>query len=229
MAPPIGPPLKGGIRTEPSDYTVEKGKKQGGAIKDPPNPKFYRAKGFLETCLIAMTTSFTMGSFFAFAPIFLQQELGLSLGQALTFFIPGIIIFFAGALGSGVWSDRQGRRRPILVGLVVAVPWFLAVPFVPSSFLPPVIIVGLLGVAIAQTPLSALILDLVPKGVKGNASGFFNTLTILGNSVGSIAAGFIWELYGQGTMFAFSGMLLAVSLLVGLALLPRGRPLKIID
>jgi MFS family permease len=144
----------------------------------------------------------------------------------LSFFIPGIIIFFAGALGSGVWSDRQGRRRPILVGLIVAVPWFLAVPFISNSLLPPVIIIGLLGVAIAQTPLSALILDLVPREVKGNASGFFNTLTVLGNSIGSIAAGFIVYMYGQGTMFAFSGGLLATSLLVGLILLPRGRPSK---
>ncbi|WXG44502.1 MAG: MFS transporter [Promethearchaeati archaeon SRVP18_Atabeyarchaeia-1] len=191
--------------------------------QDPPKPKFFRARGFFETCMIAMTTSFTMGSFFAFAPIFLQEELGLSLDQALVFFIPGIIIFFVGALGSGVWSDRQGRRRPIVAGLAWAVPWFLAVPFASASLLPPIIILGLLGVAVAQTPLSALVLDLVPKEVKGNASGFFNTLTILGSSIGSIAAGFIVELYGQGTMFAFSGVLLFISLLVGVALLPRGR------
>jgi MFS family permease len=204
--------------------TTDNREQVSATSKDPPGPKFYRAKGFLETCMIAMTTSFTMGSFFAFAPIFLQQELGLSLGQALSFFIPGIIIFFVGALGSGVWSDRQGRRKPIVVGLILAFPWFLAVPFISNSLLPPVIIIGLLGVAIAQTPLSALVLDIVPKEVRGNASGFFNTLTILGNSIGAIAAGFIVQLYGQGMMFAFSGSLLAISVFIGLILLPRGRP-----
>jgi MFS family permease len=226
MAPPVGPPLKGGVMAKSPDYAADNNEKLTCTDKEHGHPKSYRGKGFMATCVIAVTTSFTMGSFFAFAPIFLQQELGLSLGQALSFFIPGIIIFFAGALGSGVWSDRQGRRRPILVGLIVAVPWFLAVPFISNSLLPPVIIIGLLGVAIAQTPLSALILDLVPREVKGNASGFFNTLTVLGNSIGSIAAGFIVYMYGQGTMFAFSGGLLATSLLVGLILLPRGRPSK---
>jgi MFS family permease len=191
--------------------------------KNPGSPKFYRARGFFGTCMIAMTTSFTMGSFFTFAPIFLQEELGLTLDKALIVFIPGILIFFAGALGSGVWSDRQGRRIPIVAGLIIAVPLFLYVPFVSNSFLPFVIIAALFGVAIAQTPLSALVLDLVPKDVKGKASGFFNTLTILGNSTGSIAAGFIVWIYGQGVMFAFSGVLLAVSLLVGLVSLPRGR------
>jgi MFS family permease len=227
VATQFSPTRMGVIRPiESPSGTVENHEKESTPDKDLRGRKFYRTKGFFETCIIAMTTSFTMGSFFAFAPIFLQQELGLSLGQALIFFIPGIIIFFVGALGSGVWSDRQGRRRPIVAGLIIAVPWFIAVPFISNSLLPPVIIAGLLGVAIAQTPLSALILDLVPKGVKGNASGFFNTLTILGNSIGSIAAGFIVMLYGQGAMFAFSGVLLTISLLIGLALLPRGRPLK---
>jgi MFS family permease len=227
MAPPAGAPLKGGI--DPKLPKTDEGRKRGSLVTNSSSSRFYRSKGFLATCLIAMTTSFTMGSFFAFAPILLLQELGLDLSHALVVFVPGIIVFFLGELSSGVWSDRQGRRIPIVFGLIVAVPWFLAVPFVSTSLLPPVIIAGLLGVAIAMTPLSALILDLVPKEVRGDASGFFNTLTILGNSIGSIAAGFIVELYGQGAMFAFSGVLLAVSLLVGLILLPRGRPLKTAD
>jgi MFS family permease len=224
MAPPAGAPLQGGIGTKLPK--TDEGRKRGTLVTNPSSSRFYRSKGFLSTCLIAMTTSFTMGSFFAFAPILLLQELGLDLSHALVVFVPGIIVFFLGELSSGVWSDRRGRRIPIVFGLIVAVPWFLAVPFVSTSLLPPVIIAGLLGVAIAMTPLSALILDLVPKEVRGDASGFFNTLTILGNSIGSIAAGFIVELYGEGTMFAFSGVLLAVSLLVGLILLPRGRPSK---
>lgn len=229
MAPPIGPPLRGGIEITLPDRNPKNSGKPSGANKDPHIPKFYAAKGFFVTCLIAMATSFVMGSFFAFAPIFLQKELGLSLSQSLPIFIPGIIVFFGGALGSGVWSDRQGRRRPIVAGLIFAVPWFLAVPFISNSLLPPVIILGLLGVAVAQTPLSALILDLVPKEARGSASGFFNTLTVLGNSIGSIVAGFIVFFYNQGTIFAFSGVLLATSLLLGLIQIPRGRRLGTTD
>jgi MFS family permease len=190
---------------------------------DPPIPKFYRRKGFFETCTIAMTTSFAMGAFFAFAPIFLTG-LGFTIQQALLFFIPGIIIFFSGSLVSGVWSDRQGRRRPIFAGLVIAVPWFLAVPIANSSILPLIIILALLGVAIAQTPLSALILDIVPKQVRGNASGFYNTLTVLGNAIGSVASGFIVVFLGQGMMFALCGALLSLSAVVALFSLPRGLP-----
>jgi predicted MFS family arabinose efflux permease len=109
------------------------------------------------------------------------------------------------------------------VGLVFAIPWFVAVPFISNSLLPPVIILGLLGVAVAETPLPALIMDMVPIEARGNASGFLNTLTVLGYSIGSIAAGFIVYLFGEGVMFAFSGVLLAISLLVGLMQLPYGR------
>nr|MDO8135964.1 MFS transporter [Candidatus Njordarchaeum guaymaensis] len=215
-------PKLGGMRSSESSSSSPKSAGMGStSTKDP--PKFYRAKGFIETCMIAMTTSFAMGSFFAFAPIFLTG-LGYSMGQAMLFFIPGIVIFFTGSLASGVWSDRQGRRRPIVAGLILAVPWFFAVPFASTSLLPPVIIIALLGIAIAQTPLSALLLDIVPKEVRGNASGFYNTLTILGNAIGSITSGFVVQFYGQGSMFAFSGALLALSLFIGLTFLPRGRP-----
>jgi MFS family permease len=182
--------------------------------------KYYRVKGFAGTCMIAMATSFALGSFFAFAPIFLTG-LGFTISQALLFFIPGIIIFFCGSLASGVWSDHQGRRIPVVFGLILGVPWFFAVPFASNSLLPPVIIVGLLGVAIAQTPLSALLLDLVPKDVRGNASGFYNTLTILGSAIGSVSSGFVVQLSGQGMLFAFSGIVLGFGLFVGLVFLPR--------
>jgi MFS family permease len=223
MAPPVGPPLKGGIRTETSNSSADKVRKESDAIRDHPDLRFSRVKGFLATCLISMTTSYAMGSFFAFAPILLLSELGLSLGQSLVYFIPGIVIFFVGAMSSGVWSDRRGRRGPILVGIVFAIPWFVLVPFISNSLLPPVIILGLLGVAVAETPLPALIMDMVPKEARGNASGFLNSLTVLGYSIGSIAAGFIVFLFGEGIMFAFSGVLLAISLPVGLIQLPRGR------
>jgi MFS family permease len=222
MGTTVTAPKLGGITSSnPPSLSTKEGEKKRMNGADP--PKFYRAKGFIETCVIAMTTSFAMGSFFAFAPIFLTG-LGYTLNQALLFFIPGIIIFFTGSLVSGVWSDRQGRRRPIVAGLLIAVPWFLAVPFTSASLLPPAIIIALLGIAIAQTPLSALLLDLVPKEVRGNASGFYNTMTILGNAIGSVTAGFIVQFLGQGSMFAFSGALLAFGLFIGLAFLPRGKP-----
>nr|MDO8099675.1 MFS transporter [Candidatus Njordarchaeota archaeon] len=225
MGTVIAAPKLSGIRSSGSSVSPPKNAGKS-SIRGTDPQRFYRAKGFIETCMIAMTTSFAMGSFFAFAPIFLTG-LGYSIGQAMLFFIPGIIIFFSGSLASGVWSDRQGRRRPIVAGLGLAVPWFLAVPFISASLLPPVIIIALLGIAIAQTPLYALLLDLVPREVRGNASGFFNTLMILGNAVGSVTSGFVVQFWGQASMFAFSGTLLAFSLLVGLAFLPRGLPKSI--
>jgi MFS family permease len=216
-------PVTGGIKSseiEQFSATVATSSNNASGL---PVPKYYRAKGFSGTCMVAMATSFTMGSFFAFAPIFLTS-LGFTIPQALLFFIPGIVVFFAGSLGSGVWSDRQGRRIPIVIGLALGVPWFFAVPFAPNPVLPLIIIIALLGVAIAQTPLSALLLDIVPREVRGNASGFYNTFTILGSAIGSVSSGFIVQFFGQGMLFAFSGALLALSLLVGLVFLPRRRP-----
>jgi len=81
-----------------------------------------------------------------------------------------------------------------------------------------------LGIAICQPPLSALVLDLVPRQMRGNAAGFYSTLTIFGMALGAFIAGFIIQSYGLTSMFMLSGVLVSISLIIGLLYLPKGKP-----
>ena len=183
---------------------------------------FLKTKGFIQTCIIGMIISSTMGSFFAFAPLFLES-LGYTVLDMGLIFIPGIAIFFGGSFFSGMMSDRIGRRIPVITGLSIAVPFAFLVLIVPPSIMVPVVMVLLLGIAVCQPPLSALVLDLVPKQVRGNAAGFYSALTIFGTAIGAFVAGFLVESYGLNSMFILSGILVTIGLIIGLRYLPKGK------
>jgi MFS family permease len=114
----------------------------------------------------------------------------------------------------GRWSDRVGRRLPVLIGfallllshLVLAVAWTPAVVFVGAALFG-------LHFALTQAVLSALVADLAPADLRGTAFGVFHLMSGLAILIGSSAAGWLWDAAGAGAMFALAA---AVSLL-GLA------------
>jgi len=182
-----------------------------------------KTRGFVQACIIGMALSSTIGSFFAFAPLFLES-LGYTVLDMGLIFIPGIAIFFGGSFFSGMASDRIGRRIPVITGLSIAVPFAFLVLFISSSLRVPAVMLFLLGVAVCQPPLSALVIDLVSKEVRGKAAGFYNTLTVFGTAIGALIAGFIIQSYGLTSMFVLSGILVTISLIIGLIYLPKGKP-----
>ena len=205
------------------DNRIAGGTESDGNESKPMKISFLKTRGFVQICFIGMVISLTMGSFFAFAPSFLSS-LGYTVFEMGIIFIPGIAVFFSGSFLSGMASDRIGRRIPVILGLSIAVPFAFLVLVVPSSVMIIVIIILLLGIAICQPPLSALVLDLVPKQMRGNAAGIYSTLTILGMALGAFIAGFIVESYGVPSIFALSGTLVSISLILGLIYLPKGKP-----
>ena len=205
------------------DNRIEGGPEPHGNELKPMNFSFLKTRGFVQACIIGMVISLTMGSFFAFAPSFLAS-LGYTVFDMGLIFIPGIAVFFGGSFLSGMASDRIGRRIPVILGLSLAVPFAFLVLIVPSSLMVIVVIFLLLGIAICQPPLSALVLDLVPKQMRGNAAGIYSTLTIFGMALGAFIAGFIVDLYGVNSIFALSGVLVSISLIIGFIYLPKGKP-----
>ncbi len=191
----------------------------------PSNSSPFRNRGFLVMGIIGISVNSAMGSFFAFAPLFLVT-LGYSVFQMGLIFIPGIAVFFGGSFAAGIWSDRRGRREPILIGLSIAVSFSVFALFAPGRVIIPVLITSLFGISLVMPPLTALVLDCVPETLRGKATGIYNTMTILGNSIGALAAGFVVSALGPVSMFLVSAIVIAISLALGFWKLPRGLPPK---
>lgn len=112
------------------------------------------------------------------------------------------------------WSDRVGRRLPIIVGflLLLASHAVLAAAWTPALVFAGAVLFGL-HFALTQAVLAALIADLAPADLRGTAFGVFHLMSGLAILVGSAAAGWLWDYVGAGAMFAAAAAVSAIGLL----------------
>jgi len=131
-------------------------------------------------------------------------EIGMILGAQLL-----SIIFLKPLMGT--ISDRSGRERVIIPGLIVAGISVLLLPHFPSVFgLMFLISIFGIGFAAVTSSTSALVADLTKNGAYGSSMGVLSTIMDMGQSIGPVLTG--WMVGRHGYIAAFS--LLAVILLV---------------
>jgi MFS family permease len=102
-------------------------------------------------------------------------------------------------------SDRIGRRKPIILGLLICSAPLVVMPF--SSDLPVLLLLALVygfGFATATASTPALITELAPCEFLGTSTGFLDTVMDIGQTVGPIVGGFI-----LGTSFGYFGLFLS--------------------
>jgi len=126
---------------------------------------------------------------------------------------------------SGHLSDRVGRRRLMLGGLIVAAVSTVAVGFT-DSFPLFVIAAYVTGAAtgIFIAPQQAAVADVVgSKSRGGTAVATFQMMADLGSIVGSLVVGQIAQYASFAAAFVVSGVILAVAA-VGWCIAPETRP-----
>jgi len=103
----------------------------------------------------------------------------------------------------GKVSDRHGRTRQIILGLVLT---GVATALFPHSRLAPVLLVlsaGFgLGIAIASAATSAYVADLAPEHGRGTALGTLSTIMDVGQACGPIVLGTLLMRVSYATGFA---------------------------
>ncbi len=172
------------------------------------------------------------------------QVMGVSFVQAVQYFVFGSVEFFlVGYLidvvkmdlfsvgiitGSeivalivarpliGTISDRIGRTKPIVVGIVFSCVLVAAIPF--TTQFPALLLIAIAyGVSFATvlSSTSPCVCDLVPASLVGASMGFLSTTMDIGQTLGPIISGVIFatNLHYAG-MFLFLSILLAISILV---------------
>jgi MFS family permease len=124
-------------------------------------------------------------------PLELDARLGLSPSAVGLVFAAGLLAEFATAPIAGRWSDRRGRRRPLLVGgaLMAAGLPLLAVgpaPAVAASFA--LVGVGFATIAAPSGPLlTRAVDDAGLRGMYGFSAALLTTVYSAGYAVGPLA------------------------------------------
>ena len=151
-----------------------------------------------------------------------QHRLGAGPGEiAVTFSVAAILGILVRPL-YGRWSDRQGPRRPVRIGLLACAPFVLVVPWMHTRFgTAAFVVLALILIGVLWAPVMVMLSDAC------DAAGIAQLVVVAmmdltwppGNIIGSAGAGAIAQAAGQRVAY----VVLALALLGGFAALGRGR------
>jgi len=117
---------------------------------------------------------------------------------------------------AGRFSDKVGRKTPIVVGLILGSVPLITTPFAKSFF--ELILVSVMygiGFSLVTSSTGPLVSDLVSKESYGSALGFLSTIMDVGQTLGPIITGFIFATtLGYIGAFVSLGIILLVFSLV---------------
>ena len=159
------------------------------------------SRGFILIALVFMITFFTRaGTQFTLLPLIASKDLGLSPGQiGAIFTIPPIIAFLMLPIAGSV-SDKYGRKKTIVPGLlIVSISLFL----LGSDLSLMLFIVGMslygLGSGIEGPTPVAYVADISPRNLQGIAQGIVRSAADFALLVAPPLMGFVADVFSSST------------------------------
>ncbi len=129
---------------------------------------------------------------FPFFSLYITQKFGVGMTQAGI--ILGIFSFFGliGGIIGGVMTDKFGRRKPILFGLVFSAISTLSLGFVDNYVMlfPLAVVIGLLS-DVAGPAHQAMIADILPEKQRAEGFGILRVVANLSWIIGPTIGGFV--------------------------------------
>lgn len=158
-----------------------------------------------------------IGSFYQF---YARDSYGLSIQAAQIPLFLFMIFGVAGTFAGGLLADRIGRKKMMLISILGAVPFALALPHLPLFWVYPVMAV--MGF-ILQSGFSVSVVyaqELLP-GKVGMASGLITGLAFGMGALGSVVIGNLADAHGMAYVMLLASFLPLIGLLA--MLLPKDR------
>lgn len=209
-------PLRRGTPSPRPPPRYGKREQYGGdaAARRSPSPKRRRGRGegslfewrVLPAAIPSFVTALGNGALFAFL-VPLMDERHLS-GAGFFFTFDALMFFVVRAVG-GRWSDRYGRWRVLIPGMValgVALTVLTVFPVFPAFVVAALIWGGAISLVIPE--LNALAVDLVPMERRGAALATQTGAFELGLLVAGLALGWVADWLSLPFIFALAAALL---------------------
>ncbi len=178
-----------------------------------------RDRGIMLVSLVEAAQYLVFGAIEAFLALFAASlgipawQIGIILGVQLV-----SIVFIKPLMGRA--SDRVGRRRVILPGLLIGAASVVLLPYFPSFIGLSVLSLAFgLGFATVTSSTAALVADLTRDGRYGSSMGVLRTVMDVGQSIGPVLTGFMVGVAGYANAFTLlAAILVAAALVLGLLL-----------
>jgi DHA1 family multidrug resistance protein-like MFS transporter len=152
--------------------------------------------------------------------IFLQDALHAEAGGIAFAYLPAALISSFLPSRLGVLSDRFGRRKPMILGLLVGAAASALIPHLRSLLA----LAGLwaaesAGYAASVPAERAFVADIAGEDVRGTSYGLYTFAYFLGSAIGPLAGGYLYDRVSPATPFYLNTVaLLFGALLVAVAL-----------
>jgi MFS family permease len=131
------------------------------------------------------------------------------------------VVYAAAAYPVGAASDRHGRQRLLMLGMLLLIAADLVLALAPGLW---GVGVGValwgLHMAFTQGLFAAWVADTAPAELRGTAFGMYNLATGAALLIASLAAGLLWDEAGPQATFV-AGAVVAVVALAGLPFTAR--------
>jgi len=152
-------------------------------------------------CGIGFAEAFVWGVIITLLPV-MGARAGVPPGKIGWLFSAYFVVFILLQRPVGRWSDRQGRKKPILLGLSV---YTLAVLLLSQEgglfYMLSVLAVAGAGLGIYSPSIRVAIADLSAEKVRGASLGVFFTTRMMGFFLGPNISGLLADRFGQGFPF----------------------------
>ena len=175
-----------------------------------------RDRSIMLVSLIEAAQYLVFGAIEAFLALFAASlgipawQIGVILGVQLV-----SIIFIKPVMGK--MSDRVGRKKIIIPGLLIGAASIALLPYAPNFVgLTVLSLVFGLGFAAVTSSTTAWVADLTQDNRFGSSMGVLRTVMDVGQSIGPVLTGWMVGYAGYGSAFTLLGVvLLAAALLLG--------------
>lgn len=151
------------------------------------------------------------------------QQAGVSLTETILMYCFYNLLYSLASPYLGGLSDRVGRRRVLLFGLLVFSVVYVGFIFAQQS-LHFWILFGVYGFYMAATEGvgKAFAIDLLGEDKKATAVGYLGTVTGISTLIASTMAGYLWDHFGSATTFTY-GAAGAVLTFIALLVFPSAH------
>jgi MFS family permease len=152
-------------------------------------------------CLIGLGEAFVWGMIMTLLPV-MASSLGVPPGRIGWLFSAYFIVFICLQWPMGKWSDRHGRKMPILVGMSIyaSAVFLLSLGGSLLYFLLVLAVAGA-GLGIYSPSVRVAVADLTSEKVRGASMGVFFTTRMLGFFLGPNLGGMMADRFGPGFPF----------------------------
>ena len=172
-------------------------------------------------CLIGFCESFVWGVVMTLLPV-MASSLGVPPGKIGWLFSSYFIFFILLQWPVGKWSDLQGRKKPIILGMII----YTAAVLILSRGgdlvqLLIVLAVAGAGLGVYSPSVRVAVADLTSETVRGASFGIFITTRMFGLFLGPNLSGMMADRFGQGFPFLVGAAFLAAGIWASFQLSPE--------